>query len=273
MHVRGIKERKDLLVSDVLQHDHMLGQSLCQCQETPFGIEPRVRHDLAVIGLQGLDDTRDPELKIALRAVQSADHQVHNAQVQRLLFGIRERQPFLLLLDPPHHVLGLLVLARHDVAHAQVGEDDGRAGQDIILELLHRRLIVPHGLLKLGFAHEERVGHIQLPNVVLRCKLCGLAEDLLNHRVVIQVPVNLGLGHQDRDVQLQSLVVVAQSLLHGISVLLVLLILNMLGEFAQMIDVLLRQNIKLAVGLLWGGLACDASIQEIVQVLGQILEG
>ena len=52
--------------------DHVFGQILDEGEETPFGVEPGVGPQLLVVRLQGLDDTRNPELVVALGAVQSA---------------------------------------------------------------------------------------------------------------------------------------------------------------------------------------------------------
>lgn len=65
--------------------------------------------------------------------------------------------------------------------------------------LLDDGLVEADGLLVLVL-HEEHVGHVQLPRVVLVAHLHRLAEDLLHHVVVLAVPVDLGLGHQHHDV-------------------------------------------------------------------------
>ena len=48
--------------------------------------------------------------------------------------------------------------------------------------------------------HEQHVGNVELPGVVLAAELDALAEDLLHLSVVLHVPVDLGLRHQHRDV-------------------------------------------------------------------------
>ncbi len=57
----------------VSQHDHVLGHVLYQRQEATLGVEPRVCPKLLLVRLQALDDTRDPELIVALGAVESAE--------------------------------------------------------------------------------------------------------------------------------------------------------------------------------------------------------
>ena len=65
--------------------------------------------------------------------------------------------------------------------------------------LLDDGLVEADGLLVLVL-HEEHVGYVQLPGVVLVADLHRLTENLLHHLEVLPVPVDLGLGHQDHDV-------------------------------------------------------------------------
>jgi hypothetical protein len=55
----------------------------------------------------------------------------------------------LLTLHLPHQLLRQLVLAGHDVGHAQVGQHDGRDVEQRLAVLLHDGLVVPDGLLEL----------------------------------------------------------------------------------------------------------------------------
>lgn len=66
--------------------------------------------------------------------------------------------------------------------------------------LLDDGLIEADGLPVLVLLHEEHMSHVELPGVVLVAELHRLAEDLLHHLVVLTVPVDLSLGHQDGDV-------------------------------------------------------------------------
>ena len=89
-------------------------------------------------------------------------------------------QLLLLLLDLPHELLGLLVLAGHDVAHAEVGEHDGGHVQDRVEVLLDDGLVEAGGLLELVLLHEQHVRHVQLPDVALAAELHTLPEYFLN---------------------------------------------------------------------------------------------
>ena len=65
---------------------------------------------------------------------------------------------------------------------------------------LHDRLIKAGGLFKLVFLHKEHMGYVQLPSVMLIAELHRFAENLLHLRVILHVPVDLGLLHQYWDV-------------------------------------------------------------------------
>ena len=66
------KKLDTLLNDSVPDRDHVLGQILDEREKAPFSVEPSVRPQLLVVWLQRLDDTRYPELVIALGAVQRA---------------------------------------------------------------------------------------------------------------------------------------------------------------------------------------------------------
>lgn len=68
--------------------------------------------------------------------------------------------------------------------------------------LLHHGLVVADGLLVLISQHKEYVSQVQLPYFVVSAKLGTLSEQLLHGSIVLLVPVNFGLGHQDGNVLL-----------------------------------------------------------------------
>jgi len=111
-----------------------------------------------------LHHTGDAKLEVALGTVQRADDQVDDAQVEGLLVGVAA---LLLALDASHELLRLLVLRRHNVGDAQVGQDDRGHLQDGRGVLLDRRLVVTDRLLELGLLEEEDVRHVEHPHLVL----------------------------------------------------------------------------------------------------------
>lgn len=61
---------------------------------------------------------------------------------------------------------------------------------------------VPNGVLKLRFLHEKDMGNIQLPHFVLGAKLGRLEKQLLDQKVVLSLPVDACLGHEDGNITL-----------------------------------------------------------------------
>lgn len=70
----------------------------------------------------------------------------------------------------------------------------------IIIVFLHDGFVEADGLLVLVLLHEEHVGHVQLPGVMVVAHLHRLVEDFLHHLVVLPVPIDLSLGHEHWDV-------------------------------------------------------------------------
>lgn len=69
----------------------------------------------------------------------------------------------------------------------------------VIVVLFDDGLVEADGLLVLVL-HEEHVGNVELPSVVLVTDLHRFAENLLHHLEVLSVPVDLRLSHQDHNV-------------------------------------------------------------------------
>ena len=190
--------------------------------------------------------------------------------METLFVGLRETQSFLFLLNAAHQLLRLFVLAGHDVAHTEVGQHDCGHVQQTICEALHNRVVVTNRVLELGLLHEEHMRDVELPHLVLGAELCALEEELLHHRIVVALPVDASLGHQHRNVLLQLVVVQFQTRFDQLVVTGQAGVLDLLGEATQLFDVLGRQLVELAVGLLHRGGHHDTSIQVIILLLGEV---
>jgi len=146
----AVIQKLEALRDDGVPHaDHVLGQVLHQAEKAALGVEPGVRAQLLVVRLQRLDDAADAELVVALGAVQRPDDEVDDAEVEDLPVRVVVGHVLLLLLDLAHELLRLLVLARHDVAHAEVGQNDGRHVENGVEVLLHDGLVEACRLLEL----------------------------------------------------------------------------------------------------------------------------
>ena len=62
----------------------VVGQRLREREETALGVVPRVRAELLVVRLERLHDPGNPELEVALGAVEGANHQIDDAEVEGL---------------------------------------------------------------------------------------------------------------------------------------------------------------------------------------------
>mmetsp|Transcript_52003 Transcript_52003/g.105969 ORF Transcript_52003/g.105969 Transcript_52003/m.105969 type:complete len:428 (-) Transcript_52003:371-1654(-) len=193
--------------------------------------------------------------------------------MEALPVGLAVRHSLLLLLDLSEEVLCLLVERGHDVRHAQVCEHHRRHLQQLLLVALDKGLVVPDRLVELVLLHEEDVRDVELPHIVLATKLRTLAEDLLDHGVVLEVPVDARHCHQHRDVPLQRLVVVLEALLDRLVIARDAGVLDLLGELAQHVDVLVRQPVELVVRLRGRRLEEDGGVEEAVEVRGEVLVG
>mmetsp|Transcript_26999 Transcript_26999/g.73252 ORF Transcript_26999/g.73252 Transcript_26999/m.73252 type:complete len:339 (-) Transcript_26999:469-1485(-) len=260
----GVKEVYDIIKGLVLEKDHVLPQGLPQREEASLGVVPSVHPNLPLVRLQRLHDSADTKLEVALGAVEGADDQVDDAEVVDRLGGVRHL--LLLLLHQAHELLGLLVRRGHDVGHAEVRQNDGRHTQKVVVVFPHEGLVVADALLEL-LLHEKDVRHVELPGLILAAKLCRLPEDLLDHGVVLHVPINLRLAHEHGDVLGKSLVELAEVLLHRGLVAQPPRILNVLRAAAQSLDVLRRELVEAPVGLLGSRLREDEAVEELVVLL------
>ena len=93
-------------------------------------------------------------------------------------------------------------------------------------------------------------------------ELCRLKEQLLDHGVVLEVPVDARLRHQHGDVPLQLVVVLLQTRLHHVVVARDAGVLYLLGETPQLLDVLGTQLVKFAVSFFLGCLVEDEVFQK-----------
>jgi len=191
--------------------------------------------------------------------------------------------PLFLFLDLSHQLLRLIILTRHDVRHTEVRQHDGlhveqlsqsmtssSSPAHVIQVLLHDGLIISNGILESTLLHEEDVGHVQLPHVVIVTKVHRGAEELANLCVVLHVPVDLRLAHQNRNVSLEGFVKLFHGRLRLDFVAVVVGVLNLFRQFAKDLDVLLGQLVEFTVSLLRRRLLHDEGIQECVETLVRV---
>ena len=238
MQLNGVQKVEDLVERAVGQDEHVLSQSLNQTQKAALGVEPSVGAKLLLEGLQTLDDAGHAKVVVALGAVECADDQVDDTQVEDLLGGLFNRNAFFLLLYALHEFFSVGVLAGHDIADTKVSKDDGCDREQVVHLSANERFIVADCVSILVVLHEEDVGDVELPCLVLTAELSRLTENLLHHGVIIVVPVHFCLHHEDRDILVQSQIVLLQGIVNGLGVAGDPGILDRLCLLAESVDVL-----------------------------------
>lgn len=181
-------------------------------------------------------------------------------------------QLLFLLLHFLHDFLGFGVLLDHDEGHADVGQDDGLHVQDFVPLFFDERFVQLYGFLLLFF-HEKYVGHVESPGFVFEAELRTLLEYLLHERVVFLFPLDFALAHEDRHELLHGFVLVLQVAFDGFVVPGKSGIVDLFGQLAQHVDVLLADVVEFLLGLLCTRLLQNQCVYLLILVLGQTLEG
>ena len=202
-----VEEVQDLIERAIGEDKHVLCKRLDQREQAALGVEPGIRAELLLEGLERLDDTRHAEVVVALGAVKRTDDQVDDTEVEDLLGRLLDGDSLFLLLDAFHQLLSIGILARHDVADAQVGEHDGSDAKQVIHLAAHKWLVVANSVPVLVVLHEENMSHVKLPSLMFTTEFSTLSKNFLNHGVVSLVPVYLGLHHEHWNILVESLIV------------------------------------------------------------------
>ena len=111
-----------------------------------------------------------------------------------------------------------MVLAVHDIGDAEVGEHDCSDRQDVIHLPSNEGLVVSDCFGEPVSLHEEDMGHIELPGLMLTAELSRLSKDLLYLGIVALVPIHFRLHHEDRDILVQGGIILLQGRCDGFGV-------------------------------------------------------
>jgi len=169
---------------------------------------------------------------------------------------------FLFLFNALHQLFSIRVLRDHDVRNTEIGKNDGSDGKKVIHVLLNDGLIVPSSISEFVVLHEECMGNIEFPSIVLRTELSRLSENLLNLGVVSSIPVHLSLNHEDRDVLLKSIIILFQGCLDLLVVSRESSILDSLGVLSENINMLVSELLEFLEGLFFRSLLKNKGLQE-----------
>lgn len=144
-----------------------------------------------------LDNTTYSKIVVIFGAVESSDNQIDNAKmvVVSLFFSFCHFSCFLLLsLKPLHDFLSFFIFVDHDIADAEVGNNNSSEAEHVICVFIDDGLIVSDSFV-VSLKDKEDMGYIQLPDLMVCTELCALSEQLFHNWVVFLVPVDLGLRH------------------------------------------------------------------------------
>ena len=68
-------------------------------------------------------------------------------------------------------------------------------GTHVVVVLFDDGLVKANGLLELGFLHEEYVGHVEFPHIMLITEFHRFPKYLLHLLIILHIPIDLGLLH------------------------------------------------------------------------------
>jgi hypothetical protein len=108
---------------------------------------------------------------------------------------------------------------------------------------------------------------------MLTAEFGTLSEDLLDHGIVLQVPVSLGLHHQNRYVFVKCSIILLEGGVDGLRVSCNPSILNGLGFLSESIDMFVGKFFKFPVGLIFVSLVKNKVLKEVEIVLREALIG
>lgn len=171
-----------------------------------------------------------------------------------LFFCLCHFSGFLLFcLESFHDIFSLLIFVDHNVRNAQVCNNDGSQRKHVFRIFRHNRLVVSDGLI-VSFQDEEYMSYVKFPCFMVCTELGTLPEQFLDDVIVLFVPIDLGLGHEHRDVFFKTVVEFFQWFLDTLIVFGQSCVLDGFCQLSQIVDVTVCDNVELSEGLLRGGL-------------------
>ena len=204
MNLNSIQEVQNLVIARVGKNQHVLSESFDQRKETSLGIEPGVGSELLLEWLKTLNDSANTKVVVTLGTVEGTNYKIDDTEVESLFCRFLDSDSIFLLLDALHEFLGICILTGHNVRNTEIGENDSGDAQKIIHLSSDEWFVVSDGVPVLVVLHEEDVGNVELPGLVLTAELGGLPEDFLHLGVVAFVPVDLRLHHEDWNILIQG---------------------------------------------------------------------
>lgn len=227
----------------------MLSECFDQRKKTSLGIEPGVSSEFLLEWFKTLDDSANTEVIVTLGAVKSTNYKIDDTEMEGLFGRLFDSNSIFLLFDTFHEFLSICVLTCHNVRNTEVCKNDSSDAQKIIHLSSNEWLIVSDGIPIFIILHEEDVGNIEFPGLVLTTELGRLSKDFLDLGVVGFVPVNFCLHHEDWNILIQGLVILLKCSSDSLGISGDSCILNGFGFLSQNVDVVVSKNFEFCIGL------------------------
>ena len=117
------------------------------------------------------------------------------------------------------------------------------------------------------------MSNVKFPDFVLTAEFGTLSENLLDHGIVLQVPVSLGLHHQNRNVLVECSIIFLEGGVDGLRISCDSGILNSLGFLSESVDMFVGKFFEFPISLIFVGLVKNKVFKEVEIILREALIG
>ena len=106
---------------------------------------------------------------------------------------------FLFSFKSLHDIFSLLIFIDHNIAYTEISNNNSRQTKHIISIFRDNGLIIPDSLI-IPLKHKENMSNIKFPRLMICTKLSTSPKQLFNNRIILLIPINLGLRHKYRNI-------------------------------------------------------------------------
>lgn len=117
------------------------------------------------------------------------------------------------------------------------------------------------------------MSNVKFPDFVLTAEFGTLSENFFDHGIVLQVPVSLGLHHQNRNVLVECSIILLEGGVDGLRISCDSGILNGLGFLSESVDMFVGKFFEFPISLIFVGLVKNKVFKEVEIILREALIG
>lgn len=247
MNFDSVQEVQDLVVARVCENKHVLGKGFNQRHKISLGIEPGISSELFLERLKTLYDSTDTKVIVTLGAVKRTNYKIDNTEMESLLCWFFDSNSIFFLFYTFHKLFGICVLTSHNIRNAEVCKNDSSNAQKIIHLSSNEWFIVSDGVPIFVVLHEEDVGNVEFPGLVLTTEFGRLSEYFFYLGIVRFVPVDFCLHHEDWNILIQGLVILLKGSCDSLRISGDSSILNGFCLLSQDVDVVVSEDLKFSI--------------------------